>query len=167
MNMLDEAPLKQKWIQWANIEQRQIFVKCVDDAERCRTAITLVKKLKENKIHHGRRHTSSNRVNALPENMLIYLWLLWYMIHDEDTLKRAIVQQINYLIYKRNIFHPDWIKQNIIQPCSDVIDLLTDESSKTHQIFATHCGLAFPFITKRVKESILYAMTSEIIKTIV
>jgi hypothetical protein len=94
------------------------------------------------------------------------------MIHDEDTLKRAIVffsaDKLPYVEEdKRNIFHPDWIKQNIIQPCSDVIDLLTDESSKTHQIFATHCGLAFPFITKRIKESILYAMTSEIIKTIV
>ena len=172
MHMIDEAPIKQKWIQWANIEQRQSFVKCTDDAERRRTAITLVKKLKENKIHFGRRHTSSNRVNALPENMLIYLWLLRYMIHDEDTLKKAIVffsaDKLPYVEEdKRNIFHPDWIKQNIIQPCSDVIDLLTDDSTKTHAIFATHCGLAFPFITKRIKESILYAMTSAIINTIV
>ncbi len=49
----------------------------------------------------------------------------------------------------------------------DVIDLLTTEATKTHQIFATQCGLSMSFISKRIKESILYAMTSEIIKTIV
>jgi hypothetical protein len=42
--MLDEAPMKQKWIQWANIEQKQVFAKCFDDEERRRQAITLVKK---------------------------------------------------------------------------------------------------------------------------
>jgi len=128
--------------------------------------------MKENKIHHGRRHLASNRVNALPENMLIYLWLLRYMIHDEDMLKRAIVffsaDKLPYVDEdKRNVFHPDWIKNNIIQPSMDVIDLLTNEATKTHQIFATQCGLSMPFISKRIKESILYAMTSEIIKPIV
>jgi hypothetical protein len=49
----------------------------------------------------------------------------------------------------------------------DVIDLLTNEATKTHQIFAAQCGLSMPFISKRIKESILYAMTSDIIKTIV
>jgi len=142
MNMLDEAPMKQKWIQWANIEQKQVFAKCFDDEERRRQAITLVKAMKENKIHHGRRHTASNKINALPENMLIYLWLLRYMIHDEDTLKRAIVffsaDKLPFVDEdKRNIFHPDWINSNIIQPSMDVIDLLTTEASKTHQIFAT------------------------------
>ncbi len=172
MYMLDEAPMKQKWIQWANIEQKQIFASCYDDEERRRQAISLIKKMKENKIHHGRKHLASNKVNALPENMLIYLWLLRYMIHDEHTLKRAIVffsaDKLPFVDEdKRNIFHPDWIKRNIIQPSMDVIDLLTTEASKTHQIFATQCGLSMSFISKRIKESILYAMTSEIIKTIV
>jgi len=170
--MLDEAPMKQKWIQWTNIEQKQIFAKCFDDEERRTQAITLVKKMKENKIHHGRKHLASNRVNALPENMLIYLWLLRYMIHDEDTLKRAIVffsaDKLPYVDQdKWNVFHPDWIKNNIIQPSMDVVDLLTNEATKTHQIFATQCGFSMPFISKRIKESILYAMTSEIIETIV
>jgi hypothetical protein len=31
--MLDEAPMKQKWIQWTNIEQKHIFAKCFDDEE--------------------------------------------------------------------------------------------------------------------------------------
>ena len=172
MYVFDEAPMKQKWIQWANIEQKQIFASCYDDEERRRQAISLIKKMKENKIHHGRKHLASNKVNALPENMLIYLWLLRYMIHDEDTLKRAIVffsaDKLPFVDEdKRNIFHPDWIKSNIIQPTMDVMDLLTTEASKTHQIFATQCGLSMSFISKRIKESILYAMTSEIIKTIV
>jgi hypothetical protein len=52
------------------------------------------------------------------------------MIHDEDTLKRAIVffsaDKLPYVDEdKWNIFHPDWIKSNIIQPSMDVIDLLT------------------------------------------
>jgi uncharacterized phosphosugar-binding protein len=58
-------------------------------------------------------------------------------------------------------------KNNIIQPSMDVVDLLTNEATKTHQIFATQCGFSMPFISKRIKESILYAMTSEIIETIV
>ena len=63
MYMLDEAPMKQKWIQWANIEQKQIFASCYDDEERRRQAISLIKKMKENKIHHGRKHQASNKVN--------------------------------------------------------------------------------------------------------
>jgi hypothetical protein len=55
--------------------------------------------MKENKIHHGRKHLASNKVNALPENMLIYLWLLRYMIHDEDMLKRPLQVPIDPGIY--------------------------------------------------------------------
>jgi len=96
--MLDEAPMKQKWIQWANIEQKQIFANCFDDEERRRQAISLIKKMKENKIHHGRKHLASNKVNALPENMLIYLWLLRYMIHDED-ISYLMLMRINGIFF--------------------------------------------------------------------
>ncbi len=78
------------------------------------------------------------------------------MIHDEHTLKRAIVffsaDKLPFVDEdKRNIFHPDWIKRNIIQPSMDVIDLLTTEASKTHQILTgqkTYFKRVLPLFSK-------------------
>jgi len=169
--MLNEPPIKQKWIQWANQEQRQIFKMCKNDREKRAKARELVEDMKETKLHFGRTNKSQTKKSKLPENMLIYLWLLRYMIHDQESLQNAIIffsaDKLPYVEDdKRNVFHPDWIKNNIIIPCMDVYDLLSLETSATHKIFMAHCGLSKVDIRKRIKESILYCMTSDIIKAI-
>jgi hypothetical protein len=103
--------------------------------------------------------------------MMIYLWLLRYMIHDKTSLNNAILflsaDKIPYEESRLNVFHYDWILNNILYPCVDVYNLLGNDESKTYKIFMEHSGYKRVDLRKRFKESILYNMASSIINILV
>lgn len=169
--MLYEAPLKQICIQWIDQEKKKVFNDCKDDLDKRQRAETLISELEGGKIHHGRTTDNYRRCRA-PENMLIFLWLLRYMVHDDTTLNNALVFfSADTLPYvesdERNIFHPTWIKQNILLPTMDIFHLLSNENSQTNNIFMAHYGYSKPELKKRIQESIMHSMVAEIVKTII
>lgn len=168
--MLCEAPLKQICIHWIDQEKKKSFKSCKNDLEKRQKAESLLSELEGGKIHHGR--VDNYKRCQVPENMLIYLWLLRFMIYDERTLNNAVVFfSADTLPYvesdPRNIFHPSWIKYNILYPTMDVVQTLTNEASQTHKIFMAHYGYDRTELRKRFQESIAHCMAAEIIRTII
>ena len=115
------APIKQKWTSWADQEGRPFFKQCKDNDTKIEKALQEVKDLGARKLHYGRSHKTNTKRCKLPENMLIYLWLLRYMVFDETTLTNAKLffspDLLKYEDDKDNVFHAEWIKNNILLPC--------------------------------------------------
>jgi len=93
------------------------------------------------------------------------------MIHDKTSLNNAVLflsaDKIPYKESRLNVFHHDWILNNILYPCVDVYNLLGNDESKTYKIFMEHLGYKRVDLRKRFKESILYNMASSIINILV
>jgi hypothetical protein len=93
------------------------------------------------------------------------------MVHDNKSLDNAILflsaDKIPYEESKLNVFHHDWILNNILYPCVDVYHLLGNDKSNTYKIFIEHFGYKRSDLRKHFKESILYSMASSIINKLV
>lgn len=169
--MLTNNPIKREWVAWADQEGRTTFRNCKDENDRIEKANECLKELEKKALHYGRTHRDNTKRSKLPEIMMIYLWLLRYMIHDDTSLDNAILflsaDKIPYEESKLNVFHHDWILNNILYPCVDVYNLVGNEASKTHKIFNEHLGYKRSDLRKRFKESILYSMASSIVKVLI
>ena len=66
------------------------------------------------------------------------------MIHDNKLLDNAILflseDKIPYEESRLNVFHHDWILNNILNPCVDVYNLLGNDKSNTYKIFNERLG---------------------------
>jgi hypothetical protein len=93
------------------------------------------------------------------------------MIHDKTSLNIAILflstDKIPYKESRLNVFHHDWILNNILYPCVDVYNLLGNDESKTYKIFMEQLGYKVVDLRKCFKESILYSMASSTINVLV
>jgi hypothetical protein len=169
--MLADIPIKRDWVAWADQEGRVTFKNCKDENDRIEKANACLKDLVGKVLHYGRTHRENTQRSKLPENMMIYLWLLRYMIHDNKSLDNAVLflsaDKIPYEESKLNVFHHDWILNNILNPCVDVYNLLGNDKSNTYKIFYEHLGYKRSDLRKRFKESILYSMASSIINVLV
>ena len=169
--MMTYAPIKQKWTSWADQEGRPFFKQCKDNDTKIEKALQEVKDLGARKLHYGRSHKTNTKRCKLPENMLIYLWLLRYMVFDETTLTNAKLffspDLLKYEDDKDNVFHAEWIKNNILLPCLDVIQLISTKNTKTHQVFQTHLCYSKGDLTVRIKECVMHNLVADMIKTII
>jgi hypothetical protein len=142
--MLVNNPIKQEWVAWADQEGRTTFKNCKDENDRIEKVNACLKELEKKALQYGQTHKENNHRLKLPEIMMIYLWLLWYMIHDKTSLNNAILflsaDKIPYEESRLYVFHHDWILNNILYPCVDVYNLLGNDESKTHKIFMEHLG---------------------------
>jgi hypothetical protein len=161
--MLANNPIKRDWVAWADQEGRVTFKNCKDENDRTEKANACLKDLVGKALlHNGRTHRENTQRSKLPENMMIYLWLLRYMIHDNKSLDNAILflstDKIPYEESKLNVFHQDWIMNNILNPCVGLYNLLGNDKS---------LGYKRSDLRKRFKESILDSMASSIINVLV
>jgi hypothetical protein len=169
--MLANKPIKQDWVAWADQEGRTTFENCKDENDRIEKANACLKELEKKALHYGRTHKENTHRSKLPEIMMIFLWLLRCMIHGKTLLNNAILflssDKIPYKESRLNVFHHDWILNNILNPCVDVYNLLGNDESKTNKIFMEHVGYKRVDLRKRFKESILYSMASSIVNVLV
>jgi hypothetical protein len=169
--MMTYAPIKQKWTSWADPEGRPFFKTCKDNDEKIEKALLEVKDLGARKLHYGRSHKGNTKRCKLPENMLIYLWLLCYMVYDETTLSDAKLffspDLLKYEDDKDNVFHAEWIKNNILIPCLDVVNLISNKNTKKHQVFQTHLCYSKGDLTVHIKECLMHNCVADMIKTII
>ena len=109
--MLANNPIKRDWVAWADQEGRATFKNCKDENDRIEEANACLKELEKKVLHYGRTHRENTHRSKLPENMMIYLWLLQYMIHDNTSLNNAILflsaDKIPYKESRLNVFHHD------------------------------------------------------------
>jgi len=77
------------------------------------------------------------------------------MIHDNTSFENAILflpaDTIPYKESRLNVFHHDWILNNILNPCVDVYNLLGNDKSKTYRIFNEHLGYKQSDLRKRLR----------------
>ncbi len=59
------------------------------------------------------------------------------MVFDETTLTNAKLffspDLLKYEDDKDNVFHAEWIKNNILLPCLDVVNLISNKNTKTQK----------------------------------
>jgi hypothetical protein len=153
--MLANNPIKRDWVAWADQEGRATFKNCKDKNDRIEKATACLKGLERKALHYGRTHRENTHISKILENMMIYHWLLWYMIHDNTSFENAILflpaDTIPYKESRLNVFHHDWILNNILNPCVDVYNLLGNDKSKTYRIFNEHLGYKQSDLRKRLR----------------
>jgi hypothetical protein len=91
------------------------------------------------------------------------------MVYDETTLSNAKLyfspDLLKYEDDKDNVFHAEWIKNNILLPCLDVVNLISNKNTKTHQVFHTHLCYSKGDLTVRIKECVMHNLVADMIKT--
>jgi hypothetical protein len=127
--LLNNFPIKKEYISWRN-SSFYPNITAVDDIYK-QTINYLEELTPARKIHLGRAHkTGGTKICRAPSNLLAILWLLQYSIYDENTLQ-DMIKFFATDTFKNNskFVKPDWIRQFILNPVIDVIDLLSDNKS--------------------------------------
>jgi hypothetical protein len=68
---------------------------------------------------------------------------------------------------KDNVFHAEWIKNNILIPCLDIVNLISNKNTKTHQVYQTHLCYSKGDLTVCIKECVMHNCVADMIKTII
>ena len=127
--LLDNFPIKKEYISWRN---SSFYPNITAADEIYKQTINYLEELTPaRKIHLGRAHkTGGTKICRAPYNLLAILWLLQYSIYDENTLQ-YMIKFFATDTFKNNskFVKPDWIRQFILNPVIDVIDLLSDNKS--------------------------------------
>jgi hypothetical protein len=61
----------------------------------------------------------------------------------------------------------EWIKNNILIPCLDVVNFISNKKTKTHQVFQTRLCYSKIDLTVCIKECVLHNCVADMIKTII
>ena len=127
--LLDNFPIKKEYISRRN---SSFYPNITAADEIYKQTINYLEELTPaRKIHLGRAHkTGGTKICRAPSNLLAILWLLQYSIYDENTLQ-YMIKFFATDTFKNNskFVKPDWIRQFILNPVIDVIDLLSDNKS--------------------------------------
>ena len=127
--LLNNFPIKKEYLSWRN-SSFYPNITAADDIYK-QTINYLGELTPARKIHLGRAHkTGGTKICRAPSNLLAILWLLQYSIYDENTLQ-YMIKFFATDTFKNNskFVKPDWIRQFILNPVIDVIDLLSDNKS--------------------------------------
>ncbi len=124
--LLNNFPIKKEYISWRNSSFHPNITAADEIYEQ--TINYLEELTPARKIHFGRAHkTGGSKICRAPSNLLAILWFLQYSIYDEITLQNMIKFFATDTFKNNSKFvRPDWIRQFILNPVIDVIDLLSD-----------------------------------------
>lgn len=163
--LLNNFPIKKEYISWRN-SSFYPNITATDDIYK-QTINYLQELTPARKIHLGRAHkTGGTKICRAPSNLLAILWLLQYSIYENDTLQKMIKFFATDTFKNNSKFvKPDWIRQFILCPVIDVIDLLSDNKSDFY--IATNLYIrSSKHQDAKFKEFVTYTLTALLIKTL-
>lgn len=128
-SLLSNFPIKKEYIKWRNTSYYPNLTSEEDIFNQ--TMFYLQELTPKKSIHLGRRHKSgTTKICRAPSNLLAILWLLQYSIYDTESLEQMITFFAPDTFKTNSKFaNPDWLRQYILCPVVDVIDLLSNKTN--------------------------------------